>query len=144
MRTSTSTSTAALVALAGLALTACKPVAAGGDVVITTSTSHSAGQHTDYAECGPDPTAETGDYRVAIPTGLADLPTGSPCPVGPAELMPADENPELYAELDRAVHAPAPFEGGDLATCGTWSADDPGDARQMLADCPPLTKGELP
>ena len=42
------------------------------------------------------------------------------------------------------VHAPAPFEGGDLATCGTWSADDPGDARQMLADCPPLTKGELP
>ncbi len=58
--------------------------------------------------------------------------------------MPFDEHPELYAELSEAMNEPLPYEGGDLDTCGTWGTDDPAEARRLLAECPPLTKGELP
>lgn len=46
--------------------------------------------------------------------------------------------------MSDALRGPDPYEGGDINTCGAWSADDPADVRQMLAECPPLTKGELP
>lgn len=146
------TSTAVLVGVAALA--ACKPLEAqqpngsspGGDVVIATSMSRSGDVETHYAECGPDPAADFGEYRVVIPPeqDYGGLSEGAPCPAVPAEPMPADEHPELHRQLSDALYAPAPYEGGDLNTCGAWSADDPVDARAMTAECPPLTKGVLP
>lgn len=145
------TTTAAV--LAGLALAACKPAdstigadQSSGDVVITTSMNRSGEQETHYAECGPDATADVGDYQVVIPAELDDggLPEGAPCPDGPRELMPQDEHPELYRQMSDALARPAPYAGGDLTTCGEWEADAPEDARYMLSQCPPLTKGELP
>lgn len=147
--------TTAAVAVGVAALAGCKPLdvqqsersgTANKDVVITTSMARSGGQETHYAECGSDPTSAVGEYQVVISPeqDYGGLPEGSPCPAGPAEPMPADEHPELYRQLSDAIHAPAPYEGGDINTCGTWSADDPRDARAMLAECGPLTKGELP
>lgn len=144
---------AAVVGVAALA--GCKPVdvqhsdssgTASGDVVITTSMARSGDVETHYAECGSEPTADVGEYRVVIAPGqdYGGLPEGSPCPTGSAEPMPQDEHPELYAEMSAALQDPAPYAGGDLATCGEWEADDPADARAMLAECPPLTKGDLP
>lgn len=128
------------------ALAGCTPHQRHGDVVITTSMNRSGDIETHYAECGPDPVAETGQYRVEIPPkqDYGGLPEGAPCPTGPREPLPQDQHPELYAAMSDALYAPAPYEGGDLATCGEWSADDPRDARALLAGCPPLTKGELP
>lgn len=139
--------TCAAAVFAGLALAACKPVdATSGDVVVTTSMSRSGTVETHYAECAGTTAAATGEYQVEIPADLdyGGLPTGSPCPTGPAEPMPADAHPELYTDLDRALNAPMPYEGGNEDTCGAWAAQDPADARQMLAECPPLTKGDLP
>ncbi len=138
--------TIGVVALGALAFAGCKPVDASADVVISTSMNRSGGTETHYAECGPNPTADTGQYRVEITPGqdYGGLPEGSPCPTGPREPMPQDQYPELYRQMSDAIQAPAPFAGGDIQTCGEWEADDPADARAMLAECPPLTKGELP
>lgn len=145
------TAVAAVVGVAALA--GCKPLEAqqpngsspGGDVVITSSMSRSNGVETHYAECASSTLADTGNYRIAVSEHVANqLDAGQPCPTGPAEPMPQDEHPELYRQLSDALHAPAPYAGGDINTCGEWEADDPADARQMLAECPPLTKGDLP
>lgn len=145
---------AAVVGVAALA--GCKPLdvqqsesersgTANGNVVITTSMNRSGEQETHYVECAATTAADTGDYRIAVSGQVAyRLDPGQPCPAGEAEPMPQDEHPELYAEMSAALYAPAPYEGGDINTCGEWEADDPADARQMLAECPPLTKGDLP
>lgn len=138
--------TTVLVGVVGVAaLAGCTPHQRHGDVVITSSMSRSGGTETHYAECASSTLADTGNYRIAVPEQTADqLTEGQPCPTGPALPMPQDEHPELYRQLDDALHAPAPYAGGDLHTCGEWEADDPEDARYMLSQCPPLTKGQLP
>ena len=106
------------------------------NTVVATSLSRSNGNDEHYAECATNPAAAFGDYRVPIPAArdnADDLPTGAPCPVGPREPMPAKENPELYAELQAAMSAPAPYRGGD-AEC-SWEADTPQDAQAMAASC---------
>ena len=144
--------TTAAVVLGVAVFAGCKPadsatggVQSGGDVVIATGMSRSGDEETHYAECAADPNARLGDYQVVIPPELdyGGLPAGSPCPYRPREPNPHDEYPELYAELSEAIHAPLPYEGGDLETCGEWGTDDPADARRMAAECPPLTKGNL-
>lgn len=152
MNTVLKTMTCVLLGVAALA--ACKPVdaqqsggsgTAGVDVVIATGMSRSGTEETHYAECAADPNARLGDYRVIIPPELdyGGLPEGSPCPAGPRELSPQDKYPELFAEMSEAVNEPLPYEGGDPDTCGTWGTVDPAEARQMLAECPPLTRGDL-
>lgn len=114
-----------------------------GAVITATSFSRSpsSGEHT-YVECGP-PGGDS-QYRVEVgfEDGHGDV-EGQPCPAGPRELLAQDENPELYRLLQEEMNAPRRFEGGDLHTCGAWGTDDPADARRMLAECGPLTRGEL-
>ena len=125
------------------ALAGCTPAHAGSrshltspDTVVATSLTASNGNDEHYAECAATTAAAFGDYRVPIPAtrdNADDLPTGAPCPAGPREPMPADENPQLYAELSAAMSAPAPYHGGD-AEC-SWEADTPQDAQAMAASC---------
>lgn len=75
--------------------------------------------------------------------GLALAGCKPPETTGQSEPAPPAD-PELYAALTRGLYGPMRFEGGNEDTCGAWAANDSADARQMLADCPPLTKGELP
>ncbi len=126
------------VALTGIALLgACKPGdnQSTPDIVIGTETSRSGANEEHYAQCATDPNADIGDYRVLIPAGMDDggLPEGAPCPAGPRELVPPDAHPELYAELSDALHAPAPYRGGD-ETC-SWEADTAEDAQLMAESC---------
>lgn len=136
--------TTTVLAFGVVAFAGCKPIDAqqsersgtvNGDLVITTSMTRSGGTETHYAECGPDPTADTGDYQVVIPVELdyGGLPEGAPCPAGPRELVPSDAHPELYAEMSDALHAPAPYRGGD-ETC-SWEASTPEDAQLMAESC---------
>lgn len=138
--------TTVLVGVVGVAaLAGCTPHQRHGDVVITSSMSRSGGTETHYAECASSTLADTGNYRIAVPEQTANQVTeGQPCPAGRAEPMPADEHRELYRQMSDALARPAPFAGGDIRTCGEWEADDPADARAMAAECPPLTKGDLP
>lgn len=132
---------AALAMLAGTGGTA--DPGNGGEVITGTSFSRSPekGEHT-YVECGP-PGGES-QYRVEVSfeAGHGDV-EGQPCPAGERELLAQQENPELYQLLLEEMNAPRRFEGGDMATCGAWGTDDPAEARQMLAECGPLTRGEL-
>lgn len=138
--------TTVLAAALGLsALAGCTPHQRHGDVVLSTESSRAGGVQQHYAACASSTLADRGNYRVPISQRLADqLTEGQPCPTGTALPMPQDENHELYREMSDALYAPAPFAGGDLATCGEWEADAPEDARYMLSQCPPLTRGELP
>ena len=105
------------------------------------SRSPEAGEHT-YVECGA-PGGES-QFRVEVDFdyGHGDV-EGQPCPAGEREQLAKDENPELYRLLQEEMNASRLFEGGDMATCGAWGTDDPDEARELLAECGPLTRGEL-
>lgn len=80
---------------------------------------------------------------VVLLGGIALAGCKPPETVEQSEPAPVSD-PELYGVLHSGIYGPMRYEGGDEDTCGAWAANDPADARQMLADCPPLTKGELP
>lgn len=135
---------AALAALAMFAGTSgAGPESGGGEVITATSFSRSpeAGEHT-YVECGPPGGDSQFRVEVGFEDGHGDV-EGQPCPAGPREQLAKDENPELYQLLQEEMNAPRRFEGGDMATCGAWGTDDPDEARELLAECGPLTRGEL-
>lgn len=79
----------------------------------------------------------------ALVVGLALAGCKPPEPTGQSEPAPVSD-PELYGVLSRGLYGPMRYEGGDEDTCGAWAANDPADAREMAAECPPLRKGELP
>lgn len=134
----------ALAALAMFAGTSgAGPESSGGEVITATSFSRSPenGEHT-YVECGPPGGDSQFQVEVDFDYGHGDV-EGQPCPAGARELLAKDENPELYQLLQEEMNAPRRFEGGDMATCGAWGTDDPDEARRMVAECGPLTRGEL-
>lgn len=116
--------------------------AGSADVITATSFSRSGSETHTYVECGPPGGDSQYQVEVDFDFGHGEV-EGQPCPAGKREQLPKDANPELYQELDQEMNAPMRFEGGDAATCGAWGTDDPGQARQMLAECGPLTRGEL-
>ncbi len=114
------------------------------DVIVGVHSSGSRGALTHFAECGPDVDAEPA-YEVEIPESIAyDDIEGRPCPDGPRQQTARDANPELYEEMLRSQQDPLPFAGGDSnKPCGTWETSTVEAARQLAAECGPLTRGEL-
>ncbi|QIZ36123.1 hypothetical protein [Saccharopolyspora sp. ASAGF58] len=142
----------ALVLVGTVGLAACEPrhrtgtgTKTSGDVVIATGMSREGSVETHFVECAADPNAELGDYQVVVSAEVGyGIPEGAPCPAGPREPMAHQENPELYAELSRAVSEPLPYGGGDIhSDCGAWETDDKANARELAVECPPLKWGDL-
>lgn len=116
----------------------------GGDVIVGVHSTGSRGDLTHYAECAANADAEPA-YEVKIDESAAygDI-EGQPCPDGPHRPTARQRNPELYEELRQSQLEPLEFAGGDLAKpCGTWETSIPEAARQLAAECGPLTRGVL-
>ena len=109
-----------------------------GDVVSGTSFSRNDSRKTYYAECT---TLAGQQYRVKVSADLYQrLQDDQPCPEGPHELLPKDEYPELFNEMQKQL----PYGGGDAySSCGEWQTVDKEEARRWAKECPPLKWGDL-
>jgi hypothetical protein len=112
-----------------------------GAVVTGTSFSRSGTSETHYADCA-DPAGD--QFRVEIPATVEEqLRDGQPCPDGPRELLPKDQYPELYEEMQRRQA----YGGGDRHSanpeCAEWETDNVDEARKWAEKCPPLLWGDL-
>lgn len=87
---------------------------------------------THYADCTG---ADGSEFRVIVSADVEySLRSGQPCPGGAHVPTARQENPGLYDEIQSALNAPLPYNGGDAnGPCGSWSAADKADADQMRA-----------
>lgn len=112
----------------------------GSDVVISAGMSRSGTQETHYVHCGPSAGGEP-EYEVVVDSDYAygDI-EGETCPDGERLPLPQDEHPELYEEMSEALNEPLPYEGGDIETCGAWGVELEEQAKELAAECGPVTR----
>jgi hypothetical protein len=92
---------------------------------------HNPTTGTHFADCRDG----NGEYRVIVSAATEySLRPGQPCPAGPRVPTVRQQDPGLYDQVQSALNAPVPYNGGNPdGPCGSWSASDQADADQMRA-----------